>query len=388
MAGVELRPEGRLFAYSLIFLITEILVTLFFVAGTHGWIVPLESPRTTDFASFYAAGKLAAAGTAQLAYDQAAHQAAEWAATEPGIKYQFFFYPPVFLLLAAPLSYLPYLVAFYVFEVATLLLFLAALWPILRPAGWRWLIPTLAFTAVFWTLVLGQNAFLTAALFAIGTRLLDRRPGIAGLALGGLIFKPHLGLLIPVALVAGRNWRAIGGAAVAAGGLILLSGVLFGWNTWAAFIAAFTGAHGTYENGRIELAGMITVFGAARMLGVPTALAYAAQAFAALAAAAAVAWLFWRRAPLPLRAAALIAGTLLAVPVLLLYDLMLLAVAGTWLLAHARDHGTRRGDLVTLIAGYVVPLMCYPIGLMLSVGIAPVATAAVLIATVRRSRDS
>jgi hypothetical protein len=388
MSGIELRPGGRLFAYSLIFLIVEILVTLFFVAGTHGWIVPLEGARTTDFASFYAAGKLAAAGTAQLAYDQAAHQAAEWAATAPGIKYQFFFYPPVFLLLAAPLSYLPYLVAFYVFEAATVLLYLAALWPILRPSGWRWLVPTLAFTAVFWTLVLGQNAFLSAALFATGTRLLDRRPGLAGVTLGCLVFKPHLGLLIPVALLSGRHWHAILGAALGAGGLILISGVLFGWEAWAAFLAAFTGAHGTYENGRIELAGMITVFGAARMLGLPTAFAYGAQAASALAAAAAVAWLFWRRAPLPLRAAGLIAGTLLAVPVLLLYDLLLLAVAGTWLLAQARAQGVRRGNMSILIGSYAASLMCYPIGLWLGIGVAPLATAAVLVAAVRRSRDS
>jgi hypothetical protein len=388
MAGIELRPGGRLFAYSMILLVTEILVTLFFIAGTHGWIVPLDGPRTTDFASFYAAGKLAAAGSAQLAYDQAAHQAAEWAATAPGIKYQFFFYPPVFLLLAAPLSYLPYLVAFYVFEGATLLLFLVALWPILRPEGWRWLIPTLAFTAVFWTLVLGQNAFLSAALFALGTRLLDRKPGLAGAALGCLIFKPHLGILIPIAFLAGRHWRAMLAAALGAGGLILLSGLLFGWEAWAAFLAAFTGAHGTYENGRIELAGMITVFGAARMLGAPTALAYGAQAVAAVAAAASVAWLFLRRAPLPLRAAGLIAGTLLTVPVLLLYDLLLLAVAGTWLLAQARTTGVRRGEIPMLIGCYAASLMCYPIGLALDLGVAPLATAAVLIATVRRSRDT
>jgi hypothetical protein len=388
MAGVELRPGGRLFAYCLIFLIAEIIVTLFFVAGTNGWIVPLDTPRTTDFASFYAAGKLAAAGTAPLAYDRAAHQAAEWAATAPGIVYQFFFYPPVFLLLAAPLSYLPYLVAFYVFEVASLLLFLAALWPILRPAGWRWLVPTLAFTAVFWTLVLGQNAFLSAALFALGTRLLDRRPVLAGAALGCLIFKPHLGILIPVALLAGRHWRAILGAASAAGGLILLSGLLFGWDSWSAFVAAFAGAHGTYENGRIELAGMITVFGTARLSGLPARLAYGAQAVAGLAAGGAVAWLFWRRAPLPLRAAGLIAGTLLAVPVLLLYDLMLLEVAGAWLLAQARRQGIRRCDFAILIGSYATSSLCYPIGQWLGLGIGPLASAAVLIAAVRRGRDS
>ncbi len=85
---------------------------LLFVAGTHGWIVPLTRPTTTDFVSFYAAGVLAIDGTPALAYDHAAHLAAEERVTEPGIEYQFFNYPPVFILLCAVLARLPYLVAF------------------------------------------------------------------------------------------------------------------------------------------------------------------------------------------------------------------------------------------------------------------------------------
>src|SRR5437764_7941702 len=85
----------------------ELALFVFFVAGTHGWIVPLDRPTTTDFASFYAAGSLADAGTPQLAYDQAAHWAAEQAATAPGIEYQFFNYPPVFLLICAALAPMP-----------------------------------------------------------------------------------------------------------------------------------------------------------------------------------------------------------------------------------------------------------------------------------------
>jgi hypothetical protein len=386
MSGIETGPRGRLFVYALFLLIGEIAVTLYFVAGTHGWIVPLDRPTTTDFASFYAAGKLAAAGTAELAYDRAAHEAAEVAATAPGIEYQFFFYPPVFLLLAAPLSRLPYLVAFAVFEAGTLLLYLASLRPILGVTGWRWLVPALGFPAVFWTLGLGQNAFLSAALFAIGTRLLDRRPGLAGLAFGALIFKPHLGLLIPVALLAGRHVRAFAGAALGAGGLVLLSWLLFGTAAWAAFFPAFVGSFGTFATDRIELAGRITVFASARLLGASIALAYVAQALCGLAAASAMAVLFWRRAPLPSRAAALLAATLLALPVLLLYDLMLLAVAGAWLIADARTRGPRRGETPTLLAGYVLPLVCRPIGLRLNLGLAPLVSAGMLFAAIRRGR--
>ena len=71
----------RVLAYCRILLAVETAVFFFFVAGTHGLIAPLTGPTSTDFVSFYAAGALADAGTPELAYDQAAHGAAEQRAT-------------------------------------------------------------------------------------------------------------------------------------------------------------------------------------------------------------------------------------------------------------------------------------------------------------------
>jgi len=95
--------RDRASGYCRLLLAVEIAVFLFLVAGTHGLIVPLAGPTSTDFVSFYAAGALADAGTPELAYDQAAHDAAEQRATAAGVEYRFFYYPPVFLLLCAAL---------------------------------------------------------------------------------------------------------------------------------------------------------------------------------------------------------------------------------------------------------------------------------------------
>src|SRR3974390_2358636 len=73
--------RDRVLAYCRILLAVETAVFLFLIAGTHGLIVPLAGPTSTDFVSFYAAGVLADAGTPELAYDQAAHGAAEQRAT-------------------------------------------------------------------------------------------------------------------------------------------------------------------------------------------------------------------------------------------------------------------------------------------------------------------
>ena len=79
------------------------------------------------------------------------------------------------------------------------------------------LLLALAAPAVFINAVGGQNSTWTAALFGSGLSLLERRPLLAGGLLGLLIYKPQLGLLIPVALLAGRHWRASEGVAVSLG---------------------------------------------------------------------------------------------------------------------------------------------------------------------------
>jgi hypothetical protein len=313
-------------------LVLEIAIFLILIAGTHGWIVPLEHATTTDFASFYAAGALANAGTPQLAYDQAAHYAMEQAVTAPGIEYQYFNYPPVYLILCAALASLPYLVAFVLFIAATLLFYLAVARRILDDRSVTALLVLLSFPMLFWTIGLGQNAFLTAALFGMATLLIDRRPIAAGLLFGLLCYKPHFGLLVPVALAAGGYWRGFAAAAISAGSLALVSLLLFGWETWHGFFVTAGASHTIYESGRILFTGFTNPFGAVRLLGGPVGLAYAVQGAAALLATALV-FIVWRwRLSLPIRAAMLAAATLVAAPVAIFYDLMLGTIAACWLM--------------------------------------------------------
>ena len=320
-----------------VLLAIEATIFLFLVAGTHGWIVPIEHATTTDFASFYAAGKLANAGTPQLAYDQAAHYAMEQAVTAPGIEYQFFNYPPVYLILCAALAQLPYLVAFVAFIGLTLLLYLAVAGRILDDRSGTALLALLSFPMVFWTIGLGQNAFLTAALFGLATLWIDCRPLVAGLLFGLLCYKPHFGLLVPIALAAGGYWRSFAAAAVSAGALMLGSLLLFGWETWHGFFVTAGASHAVYESGRILFAGFANPFGAVRLVGGPVAVAYAVQGAAMLFAAALV-FTVWRyRLSLPIRAATLAAASVVAAPVAIFYDLMLGTIAACWLM-HDENH--------------------------------------------------
>jgi alpha-1,2-mannosyltransferase len=390
--GVSL-GRRRILIFCRVLLAIEFGAFLLLVAGTHGLIVPLSGPTSTDFVSFYAAGALAEAGTPQLAYDQSAHYAAEERTTAIGVEYRFFFYPPVFLLVCTALAHLPYLLAFVLFEGITLVLFLIVMREILAERLWSVVFPVLAFPSVFWTLGLGQNSFLTAALFGAATVWIDRRPILAGLCFGALCYKPHFGLLIPVALLAGCYWRACGAAIVSVTAFCGLSLMLFGWQTWDDFLSAAAGSHATYESGRITFGGFVSPFGAVQLLGGTRGAAYALQAGVTLGAGCLVgmAW-YRRRYSLPIRAAILAAATLVAIPVVLIYDLMLAAVAVAWLF---RDRGTLPvGETVTLAVLFVLSLdprgiaeaWHIPIAPLVALGVVALAAAHALRAETRRVR--
>jgi alpha-1,2-mannosyltransferase len=353
-------------------------------AGTHGWIVPLHAPVSTDYVSFHAAGTLARAGTPALAYDRAAHEAVEARLAGPGAGYQFFFYPPTFLLLCAALAALPYAAAFLGFQAASLAAFLATARAILPPIPGR-LAGLLAIPSGFWTVSLGQNAFLTASLMAAGTAWIDTRPLLAGAALGGLVIKPHMLALVPVALLAGRRWRALAAFTLAAGTLAALALLLFGPATWQAWLAALRDTPGIFAGGRIRIEAQASLAGAALMLGAPARAALALQAAAILAAAAAAAWI-WRRGSIEARGAILAAGTILAMPVVLFYDLMLAAVAAIWLLRAGLLRGALPGERALLAALLLADLLAWPAAMAWHLPLGPAIAPALALAACRRHR--
>jgi alpha-1,2-mannosyltransferase len=318
----------RVLAYATILAIVEMGLFAFCVAGAHGLIVALDHQPSTDFVSFHAAGALADAGTPWLAYDRAAHHAAEQAAIGMPTAYNYFYYPPVFLLICAPLAKLPYVTAFILFQAIGAAACFAALRLIRRdlpPAVF------LAFPGLWWAIGTGQNALLTAALFAAGTALIQRRPWLSGLCFGALCYKPHFGLLVPIALIAGGYWRTVLSAAATAVTLIGASIFLFGTATWAAFLRAAASSGDVYAAHAIFMGGLTSPYGVLMSEGAGPETAFAVQAVVTLFCACAVALVWRSRAAMPIKAAILLAATPVAVPVLMFYDLMLVFVALVWL---------------------------------------------------------
>ncbi|MGC2124339.1 MAG: glycosyltransferase 87 family protein, partial [Xanthobacteraceae bacterium] len=136
-----------------------------------------------DFTSFYAAGRLALTDPASV-YDLAAHYAMQKAvAGNPALAYNYFFYPPVFLLVCAPLATLPYWGAYTLWGALQFCVYALALRTVVGRGAT--IAPYLAFPAGLLALVMGQNAMLTAALFAGATAAVAaRREILAGILFG------------------------------------------------------------------------------------------------------------------------------------------------------------------------------------------------------------
>ena len=211
-------------------------------------------------------------------------------------------------------------------------------------AGSLWLLLALAFPSVLINVGHGQNGFLTAALLGGALVVLDRRPLLAGILLGLLVYKPQYGLLLPVVLGVSGRWRCFAAAAATVVVLAIATTLIFGMPVWHAFavFSEFT-RKVVLEQGDTGFFKIQSIFAWARMWGAPIPLAYAVQGFATLGIAAALAWLWRSPAAYPLKAAALCIGTILATPYSFDYDMMVLAPAIAFLAADGLRRGFRRG---------------------------------------------
>ena len=335
--------------------------------GPYGTLDAWGRPLGTDFTLVWSAGQMALEGRAASVYDWVAHHRAEQAAHgTDAVPFFGWHYPPFFLLVAAALAPLPYLVALAFWQVTTLAAALAVVWRILP--GRDTLLAALGCPAVFVCLAHGHNAFLTAALFGGGLLLLNRRPLLAGLMLGCLAYKPQLGMILPLALAAGGHWRAIIGGTISVAGLGLVSLAWYGPDVWSAFFAS---THLTrtvvLEAGGTGWHKIQSAFSYVRMSGGSVSLAYAVQGAVSAAVIATTGWLWWVGAEFRLRAAALLTASLLATPYVLDYDMVLIGPAIALVASHGLEHGFRRWEKTVLALAWFVPIATRQLALLVHV---------------------
>jgi len=309
------------------------IATLAVLCGIAAILIARQGTIASDFLSFWAAGRLAVQGHAADAYDIVQHHAVE-AQAVAGVGLLPFPYPPFALALFVPFGMLPFWAAFAAWIAITAALYLVA--------TRRWVEPrfALAQAAAAANFITGQNGFLTSAIFIGGTTLIARRPLLAGAILGLLALKPQLALLLPIALIAGREWRAIAGGVLSSVALVALGFLLFGAGAYSSFLALLPHFTGWLGAGRWPWGELASTFALLRWFRVPDTAALVAHGVVAVIAAVltARAWALKLDQRVPILAAA----TLLVPPYLFTYDALLLTLPLAALLRQRRGQCSLR----------------------------------------------
>jgi hypothetical protein len=287
-----------------------------------------------DFINYWTAGHLVRSGQVADIFQPAPFLAHERALFDPRLPFHFWSYPPPNLFLVAPLGFTPYMAGLAVWSAAGLVAlgFATRAW---TRNWWVWALIVFC-PAAPTNIGLGQNGAFSAALLIAGLSLIDRRPALAGALLGLLIFKPQIAVMLPIAVLAGRRWRAMGGAAAVVVAVLALSVLVFGIESWRGFFGPTLQTQGLMlRQGHGPFQWMMpSAYMSARLafhMHMPQALMV--QAPFTLLAVALTAW-SWRRAdrPLELRAAVLMMATFVASPQAFNYDLIPAAAAAVVLL--------------------------------------------------------
>ena len=338
-----------------------------------------------DFVNYWAGAHLAADGQASRVYDLHGFLDFERSQTAANAHVKWYSYPPPALVLSLPLAMLPFVPAL-LFWLLSGVAICAAL--LARSLGWR-----LAWLAAFATpaslvnALWGQNGQFSAALLGGGLLFLESKPWLAGLLFGMLCYKPHLAVLVPVALACGGYWRALLAAGIAAFA-ICGSAFLLGPDVWTAFFKNAPLNASILEVGDTMWHRMPTAFAAVRLAGGSIGAAYLAQLLSALVAVAITIKVWRSHASLPIKASAMIVATFMVTPYAWDYDQIALVFAAAWLAAEGIRHGFQPGEKIVLALNIAAPLIYSPLAEATHVQIGPLALWLLLGLIARRALDS
>lgn len=192
-----------------------------------------------DFRIFYTAGTLANDGAFGDLYNVEKFDSIwreTYNVTQEGTFH--FSYPPLALLVWAPLSKLPYLVALVLWLGVSAILILRFILTLTQSYA---VLAILIVSPLFLRAILtGQAGLLLTFLLAYGLYNLDKgRPLRSGISFGLLALKPHLAVALPLTLIYKKEWKVIVAGSVTILALAALSLFTFGTEAWLAFYQHF-----------------------------------------------------------------------------------------------------------------------------------------------------
>lgn len=272
-AGAGAAPSSRERVMRLAWVTLVVLVLALFAVR-----LVADGPYGKDFTSFLTGGRMLLAGQAGDLYDLAAQAKAQRPIAGPYV-YEGgvlpFIYPPYVAALFVPFALIPPDVAYYLWTTlqgVLLLVFVA--WAMRSFGEWRLDAPRalpfalLAFQPVVETLLQGQTSIISLLLrwWAL-VAWHNERWAMLGVAVGLSAFKPQLAVLLVVALLPERRWRALGYAtltqAVLWAGPLLLAGpgVATAYADLLRITATSVNTLGLFPHAMPNLRGLLTIAG-------------------------------------------------------------------------------------------------------------------------------
>lgn len=376
---------ARIKRVSVIILIIPFLGLLATFSARDGLLDYRGEPIGTDFANVWTAGRMALEGNAADVFDPIEHYKKQQEVFGEEAPFFGWHYPPLFLLAASLLAFLPYLPAWAAWQAITIIPYLKLMRAIV-PHKLTTLV-AIAFPAVFVNVGHGQNGFLTASLIGGGLYFLNKRPVLAGILFGLLAYKPQFGILLPLVLMATGRWRAFAAATVCVLSVSALTTAIFGVDVWPAFLegGSFT-RDVILERGATGWEKIQSLFSALRHWGAPVYVAYAAQGVLAISLAVSTVWLWRGDAPFEAKAAGLIAASLLVSPYFLDYDLMALGPAIAFLTALGLRQGFLPYEKSVLALAWAVPLFARSISMATTIPLGLIATSCLFVIALQHAR--
>ncbi|WP_374310740.1 glycosyltransferase family 87 protein [Dongia sp.] len=321
-----------------------------------------------DFVNTWLGARLTLAGDVGALFDFGAYNKLLQGFFGADLPGHIWSYPPHLLPLIAPLGAVPYVAGYALWCALTLLLFL---WGA-RSLGFRGVDLLLLATspAIAMNIVVGQTGALAAGCLMLALGYAARRPFLAGIAAALLTVKPQYGMLLPIAWLLQRRFRAIGFAILATLLLIAISIATVGWPAWEGFINVTTPAmREVMLSGELPAARLMRPNWASslQLLDVPTQAAFLIQSIISVVIAALWLRLAWRNrganavASRP-ELALLLLGSVLVTPYIHNYDLVLTAPVVLWAwrdpaLLNLDNHWRR----LLLILAWLLPWLMIPL---------------------------
>jgi hypothetical protein len=176
-----------------------------------------------------------------------------------------------------------------------------------------------------------------------------------------MTYKPHLSILLPIALLANRQWLALAGFIMGSTGLIAGSLIVFGADIWIVYIKNFFHATHVLQSGGAPLYKAPTFYAFFTLLGADVVTARIFQAAFSLSALASIVWLWSRPTEYYAeKSAGLVIAIFLFTPSAYDYDLAILSIPIALMAREIMMNSKFVYEKWVLVSMWALPLI-YPI---------------------------